>query len=65
MGGVGLLACEGFLVGRTYFVFWWMELDLISLDGSEVFSSQFWDVRGSVMVLSRLSVNGRIVFQFF
>ena len=65
MGGVGLLAFEGFLVGRTCFVSWCMELDLISLDGSEVFSSEFWGVRGSVMVLSRLSVNGRIVFQFF
>ena len=61
MGGVGSLACEGFLVGGTHSVFWWMEMDLISLNGSEVFSSEFW----VSMVLGRLSVNGRIVFQFF
>ena len=55
------MACEGFLVGGTRSVFWWMEMDLISLNGSEVFSSEFW----VSMVLGRLSVNGRIVFQFF
>lgn len=61
MAGVGPLACGGFLVGGTHSVFLWMEMDLISLNGSEVFSSQFW----VSMVLGRLSVNGRIVFQFF
>ena len=61
MAGVGPLACEGFPVGGTRSVFLWMEMDLISLNGSEVFSSQFW----VSMVLGRLSVNGRIVFQFF
>ena len=64
VGGVGPLACEGFLIGGTYSVCWWMELDLTSLDGSEVFSSEFWGVHWFVMVWGRLSVNGRIVFQF-
>ena len=31
MGGVGLVLCNGFLVGETCACFWSMELDLISL----------------------------------
>ena len=29
MSGVGLVACQGFLVGRASSVFWWVVLDLV------------------------------------
>ena len=30
--------------GGLVLVFWWMELDLVSLKGSAMSSSEFWDV---------------------
>ena len=42
--GVGLVSCDVFLVGELVLVFWLMELDLVSLKGSEVSSSRFWGV---------------------
>ena len=42
VGGVGQVACQGFLVRETpASVFWWVELDLFSLEGNEVSSSEF------------------------
>ena len=38
-------------------VFWWMELDLFSLECNEVSSSEFWGVFGFGMVLGNLTFN--------
>ena len=38
-------------------VFWWMELDLVFLEGSAVSSSVFWGVYGFNMDLGRLPVD--------
>ena len=38
-------------------VFWWMKLDLVSLEGSAVPSSKIWGVYGFGMALGSLSVN--------
>ena len=38
-------------------VFWWMELDLVPLDGSAVSISKIWCVYGFGMALGSLSVN--------
>ena len=38
-------------------VFWWMELDLVSLKGSAVSSSVFWGVYWFCMALGSLSAN--------
>ena len=39
VGGVGRVACQGFLVGKLASVFWWVKLDLFSLVCNEVSSS--------------------------
>ena len=45
MDGVGLVACQDFLVrGELVSVFWWVELDLFSLKCNEVSSSEFWGI---------------------
>ena len=44
MGGVGLVACQGFLVRQLASGFWWVELDLFSLKCNEVSSSEFWGI---------------------
>ena len=44
MGGVGLVACQGFLVRQLASVFWGVELDLFSLKCNEVSSSEFWGI---------------------
>ena len=44
MGGVGLVTSQDFLVRGACVMFWWMELDLFSLECNEVSSSEFWDV---------------------
>ena len=43
MGGVGRLACQGFLVreGKLVSVFWCMELDFFSLECNGVPSNEF------------------------
>ena len=38
-------------------MFWQVELDLVSLEGSAISSSVFWDVYGFGMALGSLSVN--------
>ena len=40
-------------------VFWWMELDLFSLECNEVSSSEFWGVYGFGMALGSLSFNAQ------
>ena len=51
MDGVGLVPRDVFLAGGAVPVFWLMELALISLKGSAVFSSRFWSVYGFSMPL--------------
>ena len=41
MGGVGRVACQGFLVREACVMFWWLELDFFSLECSEVSSNEF------------------------
>ena len=42
MGGVGLVAYQGFLVGGVMSVFLCIEPNLFSLECNEVSSSEFW-----------------------
>ena len=59
MGGVRPVPFEDFLAdwGRVLVpVFWWMELNLVSLEGSAVSSSVFWGIYGFSMTLRCLSV---------
>ena len=44
-------------VGELVSVFWWMELDIISLEGSGVSSSEFRGIFGFGMALGSLSFN--------
>ena len=44
MGGLGQVACQGPWLGKPALVFWWVELDLFSLECNEVSSSDFWVV---------------------
>ena len=46
-------------LGELASVFWWVELDLFSLECSEVSSSEFWGVRGFDMALGILCFNAR------
>ena len=43
-------------------MFWWMQLDLLSLECNEVSSSECWGVYGFGMTLGSLSFNARAVF---
>ena len=57
MGGVGLVTCQGFLVRKLVPVFWWVELDLFSLECNEVSNSEFCDIYGFGMALGSPSFN--------
>ena len=57
MGRVGSVACQGFLAGGLASVFWWVELDLFSLECNKVSSSEFLGVYGFGMALGSLSFN--------
>ena len=59
MGGLGLKASQGFLVGlgELVSVFWWVELDLFSLECNEVSSSEVLGVYGFGMALGSLYFN--------
>jgi len=59
VGGVGRVACQVFLVGELVSVFWWVELNLFSLECSEVSSSEFWSVCGFGMSLDSLYFNAQ------
>ena len=59
MGGVGLVAYQGFLVGAACICVLVMELDLFSLDCNEVSSSEFWGVYGLGVALGSLSFNAQ------
>ena len=40
-------------------MFWWVELDLFSLEGNEVSSIEFWGVYGFGMALGSLYFNAQ------
>ena len=42
VGGVGWVTCQGSWLGKLVSVFWWVELDLFSLECNEVSSGEFW-----------------------
>ena len=44
-------------LGKLAFVFWWVELDLFSLECNEVSSSKFWGVYGFGVTFGRLNFN--------
>ena len=46
-------------LGELVSVFWWMELDLFSLECNEVSSSEFWGIYGFGMTLGSLSFNAQ------
>ena len=46
VGGVGWVACQGFLVREAWVSVQCVELDLFSLECSDVSSSEFWRVYG-------------------
>ena len=58
-GGRGAGALDEWLVEASWLeklgsVFWWVELDLFSLECNEVSSSEFWGVYGFGMTLGSL-----------
>lgn len=57
MGGVGPVLFKGFLAGGFVPVFWWMELDLLSLEACAMSINMFLGVFGFNMVLGILSGN--------
>ena len=59
MGRVGSVACQGFLAGGLASVFWWVELDLFSLECNKVSSSEFWGVYGFGVTLGSLYSNAQ------
>ena len=46
-------------LGELASMFWWMELDLFSLECNEVSSSEFWGIYGFGMTLGSLSFNAQ------
>ena len=59
MSGVGLVACQGFLVSGSCICVLVGELDLFSLECNEVSSSKFWGVYGFGMALGNLYFNAQ------
>ena len=59
MGRVGSVACQGFLAGGLASVFWWVELDLFSLECNKVSSSEFLGVYGFGKPLGSLYFNAQ------
>ena len=58
MCAVGPMLCESFFIRGLVPVFWWMELDLVSLRGSTMPSGVLWGVCELGMTLGSLTVNG-------
>jgi len=59
VGGIGLVACQGFLVRGACVCALWVELDLFSLECNGVSSSEFLGVYGFGMVLGSLSFSAQ------
>ena len=58
MGGVGLVACQGFLLREACVIV--LELDVFSLECNEMSSSEFWGVSGLGMALGSLYFNAQV-----
>ena len=59
MGGVGRVAWKWGWKWELAFVFWWVKLDLFSLECNEVFSSGFWGFYEFGMALGSLYFNAQ------
>ena len=59
MGGVGRVACQGFLVREAWSVFWWVELDFFFLECNEISSNKFSDVNGFGVTLVSLYIEAQ------
>ena len=59
MGRVGRVACQGPWLGKLVSVFWWVELDLFSLECNGESRSEFPGVYGFGMALGSLSFNAQ------
>ena len=46
-------------LGKLVSVFWWVELDFISLECNEVSSNELWDVSGFVVTLGSLYIEAQ------
>ena len=46
-------------LGKLSSVFWWVELDLYSLECNEVFSNELWDVNGFGVTLGSLYIEAQ------
>ena len=57
VGGVGWVACQGFLVREAWVSVQCVELDLFSLECNEVSSSEFWGVYRFGVILGSLYFN--------
>ena len=51
MGGLDHWLVKIFSLGELVSLFWWMELDLLSLEFNKVSHSEFWGVYGFGMAL--------------
>ena len=58
MGEVRTVTCEGFLVGSTCSVFWWMELRIIFLKSLDMSTGMSWGIYMLGITLSNLSAMG-------
>ena len=58
------MASEGFLDGELVSLFWWMELDLVPLEGNIMSTSVLLDVYVFVMALDSLSLMFMVVLLF-
>ena len=64
MGGVVKVWLVKWLVkvswlGKLVLVFWWVELDLFSLECNEVSSNELWDVSGFGVTLGSLYIEAQ------
>ena len=59
MGGVDEWLVKVSWLGKLVLVFWWMDLDLFSLECNEVSSSEFWGVYGFGVSLGSLYFNAQ------
>ena len=57
MGGLDHWLVKIFSLGELVSLFWWMELDLLSLEFNKVSHSEFWGVYGFGMGSRSLSFN--------
>ena len=53
-GWVGLVTCQGFWLGKLPLVFWWVEVELFSLEYNKVSSNEFCGVYGFGVTFGRL-----------